>query len=96
MTEGLFIGGSAHGKWIATEKNQCVVRIPKPVVPCLWENSDECSMCSTEEQIYTLRDIRILNKLGVIFVLNDLDAWSMQTYVLDTLLSENGKRVVGV
>lgn len=90
----LFIGGPAHGRWIAVPEGQHSVRVPEPVPPSIWREGDELYPWP-KEHIYWTKDIAIFGKWSTVMVKHGMSRVEENEAMADALLSMDGKAVRG-
>ncbi len=95
-TPRLFVGGPAHGRWVNVHKGQTVVRVPAPVHPTIWQEGDELYPTPVEH-VYTVQEVFVFGQVGLIMVCDCClpDMIDLQRALVDALLSDDGKKVLG-
>lgn len=93
----LFVGGSAHGKWIAVQDREHTVKVARPVTPSLWAQVDsEFPNYAVEEETYVRVPFNLFGWEATVFVLHGLYDHEKRMAILQLLLSEDGRQVVGL
>lgn len=93
MAERLFVGGPAHGRWIAVPDGEHMLRVPVPVRPTLWQEGDGLYP-PVDEHRYYIETVAMFGHVIRVMIDSALIPAERAWQLIDVLLSSDAKALI--
>lgn len=93
MTERLFVGGPAHGRWIAVPDGEILTQVPEPARPTLWTEGDALYP-SLKVHTYHWEQVVVFRQVIRVMVDSAMIEEERRWRLIELLLSSDAKALI--